>query len=40
MRTHDELVAKLIRKRSANPIFPLNHEPANLVSIATAKETA
>jgi hypothetical protein len=28
------------RKRSANPIFPANREPANLVSIATTVETA
>ena len=28
---------QLKRKRSANPIFPANTEPANLVSIATTK---
>ena len=35
---HTELKATpLAPKRSANPIFPANSEPANLVSIATTK---
>jgi hypothetical protein len=33
-------VRAAMRKRSANPIFPANREPANLVSIATTVETA